>query len=158
VWKELTVLAAGQLTMPTAPPWFGFTHHLGTLRSKACSAHYSLQPIALLKSRYRASSLLFQLHCGTYCSPQVKMSSTQQKLEVHSFSGSQQHLFDMEQKSASLMHKRSASLMCNERTSDNVTNTHPHTIHKSQLLKIWPQNTKHQSQRTWSKPQITKTW
>jgi hypothetical protein len=74
---------------------------------------------------------------------------------MQQFSGSQQHLFGMEQKSASLMHKRSASLMCNERTSDNVTNT-PHTIHKSQLLNIWPQNTKHQSQRTWSKPQITK--
>jgi hypothetical protein len=59
------------------------------------------------------------------------------------FSGSQQHLFDMEQKSASLMHKRSAFFDAQWKD-------------KSQLLNIWPQNLKHQSQRTWSKPQITK--
>jgi hypothetical protein len=75
-------------------------------------------------------------------------------MHMQQFSGSQQHLFDMEQKSASLMHKRSASLMCNERTSDNVTNT-LHTIHKSQLLNIRPQNSKHKAPITKSSKQTS---
>jgi len=49
--------------------------------------------------------------------------------------------------------------MCNERTSDNVTNT-LHTIHKSQLLNIRPQNSKHKAPITKSSKQTSnhKTW